>query len=285
MEVVNEPKLLCVPYKDGYSTEKIRRKILKRLQKLERKSSNSIFVKGLSSLSPNDIQATVSNSKYVGFLLKDGRACRMKVSSSYQSKSYQVPPDLKTVSSSGRGESSFQVLSDAEYARRLQAQFDQEVRPGSRYGRNMEDVIGSLHGSISPYVPMPNWANPSSPVSSQLNTNYSPSSPTQNDGGNPAYLPASLTTFLSSTTSPVITVNLVRQMSGASAAGDSMDVREVMGDAKVRFNAPTGGVVDDTPLATAAAQKKREEMWPDMGSLEWLIVKQVRYLYTLYMYV
>lgn len=276
-----EAKLLCVPYKEGYSPDKIRKKILKRLQKLEKKTTPSTYVKSLPGVPADQVLSIVTNSKYIACLLKDGRVCRMKVSSSSTLTTYQVPPDFKTGSTRPGGpETSLQVLSDAEYARRLQAQFDQErdFRPSSRLGRDL-DILRGLNNSLSPYAGIPTLASISPPSSSaQLNTNFTPSSPTQDFSAvsNPAYLPASVT-FLTTGSGPsVVAVRTFRPVEGASVTvnNDLMDDRDIAD--KNREEEGSGASSDAAAAAAAARRRKREEVWPEMGEVEWMIVKQVK---------
>ena len=266
-------KLLCVPFKDSHSTEKIRRRILKRLKKVERKSCSSMFVKTLPEPLANDIHSVSSNSKYVAFLLKDGRVCRMRVSSVTDVATQQFLPDSRR---GGPQENDFQVLSDAEYARRLQAQFDQETNDSrsnqtDRFGNSHEmdiirsDVVRGLPNlstnALSPYISLHSWSPPTSP-------SY-PTPPNEYvvPAHNP-YLPLPLSTFSNvvdadmATTSSATNITSSTTVPGdTNTVDDSQPVRQT---ASITFT--------DVPNSSS---KKKEDIWPDIGDIEWLVAKQV----------
>ena len=291
METSLQAKLISIPLKEGESPEKIKQRILRRLKKLEKSPTTTNHVKDINGLVIDDVYCVVSNSQYIVFLMKDGRVCRLRVSSSSKLTQYQLIPEI---SSRRSRDPSFQVLSDAEYARRLQAQFDQErsSHPG-RFNRELDILRGFNNSTALSYVALPSW-NPSSPpplVPSQLNTNFTvaPSSPTYSPAspsyvpGSPVYTPINAPYSVSFSSSlqdyqPPSPLHLLepalgRQSSeGAMAAtptpvmGDTqMDMRDASEENKLRFN------------ESSQMSKAKEEVWPDIGTVEWLIVKQVCY--------
>ena len=124
-------KLLCVKLKSNDTPDKVKNKILKGLKAAERKNTFAApiahpleswhdEVHSLPDLDASDIAQVASNAKYIVFLLKDGRVCRMRCASTWDTDT-KVSSELLSKSSQ---QLSFQVLSDAEYARQLQAEFD-----------------------------------------------------------------------------------------------------------------------------------------------------------------
>ena len=122
-------KFLCVKFKPNESPDKVKSKILKSLKRAEKSAPFTISnpldtwsnkVHCIDELNATEIADVSTNSKYVVFLLKDGRVCRMKCTST---SSNEVPPSavLKPTP-----HPTFQLLSDAEYARQLQSQFNTE---------------------------------------------------------------------------------------------------------------------------------------------------------------
>lgn len=132
-------QLLCLRVKPNENPEKVRRRILKGLRSAERRGGEAIGsnishpllawednLHTFSELNAADVVQVANNSRYVIFLTRDGRVCRIKC------RSYDEPSSKFTPESLSRraGLASFQVQSDAAYARQLQAQFDAE-RPSS----------------------------------------------------------------------------------------------------------------------------------------------------------
>ncbi len=137
-------RLICVKLKPNETPDKVKAKVLKSLRTAERRHlqpcslSHPLGVSTLSEeacsiaeLNAGVVSQVVTNSKYIVFLLKDGSVCRMKCASREETRSklstdvFRRPNQPKT---------SFQVLSDAEYARQLQAQFDSERGRGGQRG-------------------------------------------------------------------------------------------------------------------------------------------------------
>lgn len=290
MERPYEAKLLCVPFKDGHSTEKIRRRILKRLKKVERKSCSSIFIKPLCQPLTADIHTVVSNSNYVAFLLKDGRVCRMKVSSLVGHTSHQLVQDGRRPDSQ---ESSFQVLSDAEYARRLQAQFDQETdgRGGALERYRVMDGLGPA--ALSPYISLPqSWSPPSlgGTFTATLPPSSPPTQPAEYVAAHNAYLP----------TYSRLPPQVERQLSDMAGTADQSNDTIAMTDDNGRSTeANSVHVVKNFTVATPTSNgtpictcglgtnddnrsrvlKRKENVWPEIGEIEWLITKQVLIIY------
>ena len=122
-------KLVSVKLKPGEPPHKAKRRILKSLRVSEWKdpSASAGLIRDLPDLRAEDVLHVVSNSRYVGFLLRDGRVCRMLCRSASDAASEvcarnKQPRREKPVS--------FQVHSDAVYARRLQAELDAEENGG-----------------------------------------------------------------------------------------------------------------------------------------------------------
>ena len=136
--VEDHVRLVSVKLRAGEASHRIKRKVLRSLRNAEKKEHKSAYPPteqsySIPDLPSRDVVKVVSNSRFVAFLLQDGRVCRIQCSSyAGSSKEFVEGKWL------GAGkEPSFQVFSDAEYARQLQAQFDAEsVRGrGQQIGR------------------------------------------------------------------------------------------------------------------------------------------------------
>lgn len=138
-------KLLCVKLKPNDTPEKVKAKILKGLRKAEKKSSSSCAIThplqnwtneihSLGDLDSKNVAKVVSNSRYIAFLMRDGRVCRIRCSSKTPSRRNSVPNVGEILRRSNQAVPSFQELSDAEYAKQLQARFDSERRSGGGVG-------------------------------------------------------------------------------------------------------------------------------------------------------
>jgi E3 ubiquitin-protein ligase EDD1 len=233
-------KILCVPFKDAHSTDKVRRRILKRMKKLERKSFNSPFVKNLDKSWTPDIHAVVSNSSYIGFLLKDGRVCRMKASSVPNPVSNNQ--ELLNYSQRSDG-NSLQVLSDAEFARQLQSQYDQENearRTSYHYAVDESDIVRGLsNNSLSPYISLNTLPTP-------INSNFNSSPAT----ATPLLSSANVSAQSANTSAPAPSVQ--------SASSAPSTTSEDSGRKEVKFD------------LGSSQRKKEENPWPEMGQVEWL---------------
>lgn len=222
-------QLISIPLKHGDNVEKLRRKVLRTIQKNEKGNLQGSNVKTVEGIDPSLVKSVLANSQYFVFLLNDGRVCRMPCTSHSQLKEHHISQEITRHAR----DTSLQVLSDAEYARQLQVQFDQERLGGSggdRFlGRSGATAAASLGtDDISPYVSL------SYMPSLNSNFSYSPSSP-------PVYIP--------------------RSDSGASdrtASNDQSTGRSEGGNSEKKV------------------KKDNKGIWPDLGPVEWLIVKQVR---------
>ena len=136
-------KLICVRYKSSDSPGKVKMKLLRAMRRAERqtRSANTTIVHPLQpwtnhyhtigDLPANDVLTTLSNSRYIVFLTKDGRVCRLKCTSRKELIQKTDISIASVLSSLRRGPSathgvSFQEESDAEYARQLQAEFESQ---------------------------------------------------------------------------------------------------------------------------------------------------------------
>ena len=137
-------KLICVKHKSSDSLGKVKSRLLRAMRKAERRSSGITTIThplqpwtnqchSLGALPADDVLMTLTNSRYIVFLTKDGRVCRLRCTSrpevSKQSGDSSVASILNTLrrrGSSAPGQVSFQEESDAEYARQLQAEYEAE---------------------------------------------------------------------------------------------------------------------------------------------------------------
>lgn len=161
-------RLICVKLKSSDSPEKVKSKVLKSLRNAEKHVSqarslghplgaSTMFEETctIAELNAESVSQVVTNSKYIVFLLKDGSVCRLKCTSRESTLSKFTTSAFQR---SNQPKASFQVLSDAEYARQLQAQFDSEGGGGMGTGRwagrggraghgaTTEDALGSTSG-------------------------------------------------------------------------------------------------------------------------------------------
>ncbi len=208
--------------------EKLRRKILRAIQKNERGNLQGSNIKTIEGIDPSTVKTIVTNSQYIVFLLSDGRVCRMACKSHSQLKDHHISHEVNRQAR----DTSLQVMSDAEYAKQLQAQFNSERPSGQE--RFLDRNSGT--SDISPYVSL------SYMPSLNSNFSYSPSSP-------PVYVP-----------------QLYRLDSNSAAAKDGGALNGTGG----QVSATANGDTQDKKL-----KKDKEGVWPDMGPIEWLIVKQV----------
>ena len=90
--VEDKVKLVCVKLKPNDTPDKVKSKILKSLRNAERREPDSCTVGHplesfceevhcISDLNASDVVKVASNSRYVAFLTRDGRACRMRCAS------------------------------------------------------------------------------------------------------------------------------------------------------------------------------------------------------------
>lgn len=131
-KVEEKVKFVCLKLKPNEHPEKARYKILKSLRNSEKRHSQTAAVSHplaewceevhiIPELDAKEVFEVASNSKYVVFLMRDGRVCRIKCMSKVETNTVSSADLLKRVN-----QPSFQELSDAEYARQLQATLDTE---------------------------------------------------------------------------------------------------------------------------------------------------------------
>ena len=141
-------KLICVKYKSSDSLGKVKLKLLRAMRRAERQSRSvnttishplqpwNNHCHTIGELPANDILITLSNSRYIVFLTKDGRVCRLKCTSRPELSQKSDSSIASLLSSLRRGPSSthglsFQEESDAEYARQLQAEYEAQSHRSS----------------------------------------------------------------------------------------------------------------------------------------------------------
>ena len=90
--VEEKVKLVCIKLKPNDTPDKVKSKILKTLRNAERREPNPGTiahplepfceeVHSISDLNASDVVEVASNSRYIAFLTRDGRACRMRCAS------------------------------------------------------------------------------------------------------------------------------------------------------------------------------------------------------------
>ena len=149
--VEEKVKFVCLKLKSNEHPEKARYKILKSLRNSEKRHTQTAAISHplaewceevhiIPELDAKEVFEVASNSKYVVFLMRDGRVCRIKCAS---------PADTSAVPSvdvlNRASQPSFQELSDAEYARQLQATLDSEGDRRPAVGvRSIATTTGSM---------------------------------------------------------------------------------------------------------------------------------------------
>ena len=137
----NEIKVVCINYKKSHGGNKVKQKLQKKLGKaLDNKQISG--VKNVHGIKTESVLQVAFNVNYLVLLLKDGRVCRIQCSGNND----------VTDNASGYepGRESFQVVSDLEYARVLQRQYDTE-RPSWSYPAmdRAHDCMVRLHDPLS----------------------------------------------------------------------------------------------------------------------------------------
>ena len=143
-------KFLCVQVKPGESQEKLKWKVLKTISNSEKKATPTSVnhplqgwtedAHSIKELRARDVVKVASNSSYVTFLLDNGKACRLPVTSKVESSSLKTFANLDALRMSGLGGRAgdsrrFQVLGDEEYAQQLQSELNTSVG-GLDWSRN-----------------------------------------------------------------------------------------------------------------------------------------------------
>ena len=99
--VEEKVKLVCVKLKPNDTPDKVKSKLLKTLRNAEKKDPELCSighplesfceeVHCISELNVSDVVEVASNSRYIVFLLRDGRACRMRCTSKAETHSKVV---------------------------------------------------------------------------------------------------------------------------------------------------------------------------------------------------
>ena len=261
-------RILSVPLKEDDDKEKIRRRVVKKLKQLEQHiasgapSDSSIRV--VEELQASNVVRVAANSRYLVFLLKDGRVCRMKCHSrTERAGRHRATEELLKKKTR---DTPFQLLSDAEYARQLQAEFNME---------RMLPPVQTHHPplrseDISPYIHVPATDPPWEPGLDNFfpipNIPLLPPPP-------PSPPPSLPSSFLSATQYPDQSVPVGNVESHNSTSNPLTD-RSRSNSRSVRFLLP-----DDTskPVAREGeGLKHKEGVWPEIGTLQWLVMKKVR---------
>ena len=115
---------MSVRYNHGEDAERIRKRVRKKLSRAfhsQPQQKGAKHVRWFSQLPANDIQQVATSSRYVVVLLKDGRVARFKVT-----PTHEPGPHSGTAKPRPNPRTSLQVMSDEQYARRLQSMADQE---------------------------------------------------------------------------------------------------------------------------------------------------------------
>lgn len=130
--------LLCVRVKATDAPEKVKLKILKGLRKVESGKATSISlsqpvrkwtedIHAIAELSAEEVSNVVSNSQYIALLCTDGRVCRFTFQYSSLPNTLSKK-ECNLISVLRQPTPTFQELSDAEYARQIQAEMAAGVR-------------------------------------------------------------------------------------------------------------------------------------------------------------
>ena len=165
-------KLVCVKYKSSDSPGKVKLKLLRAMRRAERQSHSphttithplqpwTNHCHTIGDLPANNVLITLSNSRYIVFLTKDGRVCRLKCTSRPELSQKSDSAIASLLSSLRRGTSSshvhgvsFQEENDAEYARQLQAEYE---------AHSHLSLIGGAGASLG-HIPTFSWRSGSPP--------------------------------------------------------------------------------------------------------------------------
>ena len=232
-------KLLCVKVKPEENADTVKTRVLKHLKNVEKVNgteggllgkSDSEYIHVLHDLDADSVLRVVSNSNYIGFLLKDGRVCRMRCAS-------RSDGDLRpSVRHSARP--SFQVQSDAEYAKQLQATYNSDEPLSSLLPRGYEELDWMSRGMLP--------VERASPERDFYLNLTRPPPPDDQDEVVPPTNAHRATPFRRHSSTP-------------------------------RSPPPGYDLLDPNEPATDARGKKKAEKasWPVLGKLEWLVVTQV----------
>ena len=165
-------KFLCVQVKPGETQEKLKAKVLKTISNSEKKATPTSASHPLQAwteeahciteLCARDVVKVASNSSHISFLLSNGHACRLPMSTREESSSVRTFSSLDALRISGlaarpgeRGR--FQVIGDEEYAQQLQSELNADMgTPDWSRNRNISppsisisnDVVGALEDHI-----------------------------------------------------------------------------------------------------------------------------------------
>ena len=244
-------RLLSIPLREGDDKDKIRRRVVKKLKQLEQHistgSSSDLTIRVLESLKADSVSVVVANSRYLVFLLKDGRVCRMKCHSRTEASQQKATEELLKKKAK---DTPFQLLSDAEYARQLQVEFDRER------------LLGGVHAHHSPLR--------SEDISPYIHV---PSSDQSWEASIDPFIPSALLP-------PPYTFPYESNEDAPSTAESPVSIphppdRTRSQSRSVRFLLPDGGTREGGARGNSG-WKQKEEAWPEMGGLQWLVMKKVR---------
>ena len=247
-------RLLSIPLKEGDDKDKVRRRVVKKLKQLEQHissgSASDLTIRVLENLKADNVSRVVANSRYLVFLLKDGRVCRMRCHSRTEASGQQKATE-EMLKKKAR-DTPFQLLSDAEYARQLQVEFDRERLLGGVHAHHSplrsEDISPYIHvpssdhnweASIDPFIPSAHILPPPFPFLHEHSDDPPPTT-----AESPAPLPR--------------------------PTGD----RTRSHSRSVRFLLPDGGTREGGARGNGGWRQK-EEAWPEMGGIQWLVMKKV----------
>ena len=241
-------KLLSVKVKPEENADSVKARVLKFLKNVEKANgaegglfdkSDCDYVHFVHDLDADSVLQVVSNSNYIGFLLKDGRVCRMRCTSRLDVDSrsnirYTARP-------------SFQVQSDAEYAKQLQAEYNTGEGTSTLLSRGYEELDWMSRGILPTEHSSPDrdfYLNLGRPLVDQ-------------DELVPVPQQYRATPFHSHSPPP-------------RSPPPSYDALNVDSSWTLK--------VSSTEAGEAKGKKKAEKgsSWPDLGDLEWIVIKQVQ---------
>ena len=321
-QVQGKVKLLFVKTKHNDDQEKLRTKVFASLRSLEkfeaknhgprlRVSQQGIApraqqnfpgnVKYLWQLGAEDVAQVATNARCVALLMKDGRVCRFKCASRSKdefdttSSIYSARHFSSSKKTTPKPAVSLQVLSDAEYAKRLHEELNRGTSSsglldqqsiGTFQPRRYGDVIGDYATDLFGHHHTHSSSSSERlfPADGSLMTNT-------NNGLPPRGLFAQQRPTLLPPSPPPSHLLSSYRLSSSVSAEEGHGVQEVprysvtnlssssaFGVSDARSSAATSGLGMGTrQAASAAASKPKEggERWPEMGDLQWLCSEQV----------
>ena len=272
-------RLVSVPLKEDDDKGKVRRRVLRKLKQLERhisagSSSSEGPVRVLEGLEADSVASVSANSRYLVFLLKDGRVCRVRCCSRSDAARHKASEDIL----GKKRDTPFQLLSDAEYARQLQAEFDRE----HLVGENRVHPPPLRREDISPYIAV---ADPSWQEEEMFDPFVSVA------GHIPSFSSSPEPILLTEHTVPEPQMSVPVQSGAPGGSRTSSGLRFGLGLPPVctcgRGDGGGSSVGSQSGDRRGGGQwKRKEESWPEMGGLQWLVIKKVHvHMYGRYMYI